>query len=108
MKISYWVNSSLVLLINVITLKPLQIKSKCAMIESNPQTYTRTPYEVTFQSIFVVYLSQIISHIGSLAKRGSEGMGEGRGKEDDFCRLWEGCQQGKLPPIGLASVYKGQ
>lgn len=40
-------------------------------------------------------MSQSMSQAGPLAERGSEGMKGVGGTEDDFCRLREGCQQGK-------------
>lgn len=77
-------------------------------IHKPKEHHTRCLLKASLDLIFVVYLSQIMSQTVPLTEMGSEGMKEGGGKEDDFCRLWEGCQQGKLPPIGLASVYKGQ
>lgn len=72
------------------------------------ESHTRCHLKASLDLIFVVYLSQSMSQTGPLAKRASEGMKEGGGKENDFYRLWEGCQQGKLPATGVASVYKGQ
>lgn len=71
--------------------------------------HTRCLLKASLALIFLVYLSQSMSQTGPLAERRSEGMKEGGGgKEDDFYRLWEGCQQGKLPATGVASVCKGQ
>lgn len=50
---------------------------------------TRCLLKASLDLIFVVYLSQIMSQTVPLAEMGSEGMKEGGGKEDDFCRLWE-------------------
>lgn len=70
--------------------------------------HTRCLLKASLDAFFVVYLSQRMSQTGPLAERGSEGMKGGGGTEDDFYRLWEGCQQGKLPASGVASVCKGQ
>lgn len=68
--------------------------------------HTRCLLKASLDLVFVVYLSR--SQTGPLAEIGSEGMKEGGGKEDDFSRLWERCQQGELPALGVASVCKGQ
>lgn len=70
--------------------------------------HTRCLLKASLDLVFVVYLSLSMSQAGPLAERGSEGMKEGGGKEDDFYRLWEGCQLGKVPASGVASVCEGQ
>lgn len=70
--------------------------------------HTRCLLKASLDPIFFVYLSPSMGQTGPLAETCSEGMKEGDWKEDDFYRLWEGCQQGKLPTTGVASVCKGQ
>lgn len=70
--------------------------------------HTRCLLKASLDLAFVVYLNLNMSQTGPLAGRGSEGMKEGSGEEDDFYRLLEGCQLGKLPALQVASVCKGQ
>lgn len=54
--------------------------------------HTRYCLKAFLDLVVVVYLRQIMSQTISLVKMGSGGMKKGGGWEDDFCRLWEGCQ----------------
>lgn len=79
-----------------------------AIHKRKQEHHTRCLLKASLDPVFVVYLSQSMSQTGPLAERSSEGMKAGGGKEDDFYRLWEACQQGKLLATGVASVCKGQ
>lgn len=66
------------------------------------------PFESIFGPDLCCLSEQSQSQTGPLAEKASEGMEEGGGEQNDFSRLWERCQQGKLPATGVATVYKGQ